>query len=175
MRKVWLVAACLINLLTLTAHAEIFRWVDADGNVMYGDNPPKRKGVKPVELPMLTVADPPPSSTPTQSPPPATEEASAYSEFKIATPSANEAIRDNAGNFSINLNIQPALQSGDAVTVYLDGKQVGNGVALSYNVTNVDRGEHSVFAVLNNSAGDIIQNTETVKFSILRFARSPKS
>ena len=158
----------IFGLVSVSVQAEIYRWVDAAGNTVYGDNPPKQSAAKPVDLPMLTVADSPapaPAAKPEAAP--AAEE-EAYTDFAITSPTADEAIRANEGNVTVSVSLKPALKPGDGVALYLDSKQVGSGASLSFALTEVERGEHSVFAVLSNAAGDIIQNTEPVKFSVLR-------
>ncbi len=158
----------MFGLMSMSVQAEIYRWVDAAGNTVYGDNPPKQSAAKPVNLPVLTVADSPapaPAAQPDTAP--AAEE-QAYTDFAITSPSADEAIRANEGNVTVSVSLKPALKPGDSVALYLDSKQVGSGTALSFALTEVERGEHSVFAVLSNAEGDIIQNTEPVKFSVLR-------
>ena len=177
MRTVLLFGVCLFLALHLPAQAEIYRWVDAQGHVMYGDNPPKKTAAKAVELPTLTVADgyTPEPNTSTSATHRASEQAntdtetvSAYTTFKIATPAADEAIRANDGTVAITLSLQPELHTGDGITLYLDGKQVANGAQLNFTLNEVERGEHTVFAVLNDATGNIIQNTESVKFNVLR-------
>lgn len=170
---------CLLLVFSLplfTANAGVYRWVDADGSVVYGDNPPKKSGAKSVDLPILTVADgyapQQPGTTPaavTPATPPEKENTpAAYSDFKITAPAANEAIRANDGNLSVNISLTPELKNGDGITLYLDSKQVATGAALAFPLTGMERGEHTVFAVLNDAKGNIIQNTETVKFNVLR-------
>lgn len=169
----------VFGLSAVSVHAEIYRWVDADGNTVYGDNPPKQSAAKPVNLPLLTVAD---SPVPKQEAPNAAQqaagkkagdEAEAYSDFKIASPTAEEAIRANEGNVTVSVALKPQLKPGDGITLYLDAKQVATGASLSFALTEVERGEHSVFAVLNDAGGNIIQNTEPVKFSVLRHSVLP--
>ena len=168
MRTGLLFSLVLLLAIAMPLHAEIFRWVDAQGNVVYGDKPPKQTAAQAVNLPTLTVAD---SFTPAPNAPAAKPEepqASAYSDFKVSTPTTDEEVRANDGNVTVTLALQPQLQPNDGITLYLDGKQVANGAQLSFNLSEVERGEHSVFAVLNDATGNIIQNTETVKFNVLR-------
>jgi hypothetical protein len=162
----------LLLLSVFSASADVYRWVDADGRVMYGDNPPKKSGAKTVELPPLTVADPP-AATPASEPPAGEtagtgQEAEAYSDFKVTSPTPDDAVRSNDGSLTVTLSLKPQLKPGDGLVVYLDAKQVAAGASLSFPLTGVERGEHTVFAVLNDAAGNIIQNTQTVKFNVLR-------
>ncbi|OQX13945.1 MAG: hypothetical protein BWK73_10730 [Thiothrix lacustris] len=160
----------MFGLVSASVQAEIYRWIDAAGNTVYGDNPPKQSAAKPVDLPILTVADSPvPAAKPEPAPAPAEEE-TAYTDFAITSPSTDEAIRANEGNVTVSVSLKPALKPGDGVALYLDSKQVGSGASLSFALTDIERGEHSVFAVLSNAEGDIIQNTAPVKFSVLRYS-----
>ena len=177
-----LLISCLAG---FTAQAGgVYRWVDADGRVVYGDTPPKKSGAKSVELPMLTVADgyaPPadkaanPAVSTAQQPPvgatdPAASAPEAYSAFKIASPTADETVRSNEGSVNVGVTLTPALKAGDEIVLYLDSKQVANGKALSFPLNAVEMGTHTVFAVLNDAAGNIVQNTETVTFHLHRNA-----
>lgn len=170
----------ILGLVSVSVQAEIYRWVDADGKTVYGDNPPKTSAAKSVNLPLLTVADSP-APKPAQANPDAAQAADkkagdtaeAYSDFKIASPTAEEAIRANEGNVTVSVSLKPQLKPGDGITLYLDAKQVATGTSLSFALTEVERGEHSVFAVLNDAGGNIIQNTEPVKFSVLRHSALP--
>lgn len=163
---------CLLSLSVLPVSAEIYRWVDAEGRVVYGDDPPAKSKAKPVNLPQLTVADSyaPQTDDNAASNPPAAADAAAdsYSDFKITAPVADEALRSNDGSLTVTVALQPALKAGDSIALYLDGKQIASGTHLSFNLTDIERGEHSLFAVLSDAQGNIIQNTETVKFSLLR-------
>jgi hypothetical protein len=186
-RFILLVALCLP--LTL-AYAKVYRWVDADGNVVYGDNPPKASKAKTVDLPSLTIADgfvpqapqEPPTSTPAAMPPQADpnagmqqqEEAPAYSEFKVSSPGNGETLQTNGGLLPVTISLTPGLKSGDGITVYLDSKQVAHDTGLAFQIPEVVAGEHSLFAVLTDSAGNIIQNTETVRFTLLQRSKAVK-
>lgn len=162
----------LSAILSTASLAGVYRWVDNNGNVIYGDNPPKNTPATPVELPALTVADPLPAQSPptakSETPALPEEEKTTYSEFKITSPTAEEGLRANDGTITVTLGIKPELKLGDGVVLYLDGKQVASGKQLNFELKELDRGEHTVFAVLNDARGNIIQNTETVKFNVLR-------
>ncbi|QLQ33205.1 MAG: DUF4124 domain-containing protein [Candidatus Thiothrix singaporensis] len=171
MRTGLLFLLLVFGLSCFSAQAEIYRWVDAQGNVMYGDNPPKKEAAKPVALPLLTVADsfaPKQQAQQEEAPKQGQDESEAYSDFKITSPAAEDAVRSNDGAVAVSLSLKPKLKAGDGIVLYLDSKQVAAGESLSFNLTEVERGEHSVFAVLNDAKGNIIQNTEPVKFSVLR-------
>lgn len=175
----------------MAVHAKVYRWVDADGNVTYGDDPPKKSQAKTVDLPTLTVADSfvpqavqEPQAAPVATLPPETdqsdsipleEEAPAYSEFKISSPGNGETVHSNGGMLPANISITPGLKMGDGITVYLDSKQVAHDTELAFQLPDIEAGEHSLFAVLTDAAGNIIQNTETVRFTLLRRSAAVKN
>lgn len=44
----------VLSLVVMPALADVYRWVDADGRVIYGDSPPGTRRHDPVELPPLS-------------------------------------------------------------------------------------------------------------------------
>ena len=186
----------LISLLCCmtAASAEIYRWTDTSGKQIYGDEPPEdARAIEPVELPTLTVAErfkgntkPTNNQAPTAQAPSEdpvntvvavkdttkseNESAAAggYEKFSILVPSVDEVVRSNAGALNIKLDIQPALKKDHGVVLYIDGRQVGETATDSIDITGVERGIHSVFAVLHDAEDNILGNTEAVNFTVVR-------
>lgn len=156
---------CVCGFAMLPASAEIYRWVDAEGRVMYGDEPPAKSKAKPITLPTLTVADGFVPQKPAQTEP-AKQDDAAYSDFRIESPARGETIRANDGNLTVSIALKPKLKEGDSVALYVDSKQTAAGSSLSFPLSELERGEHTVFAVLSDAKGNIIQNTETVTFNL---------
>ena len=75
------------------------------------------------------------------------------------------------GNILVKFDLEPALQQGHGLVVYLDGKQVASGEATVFSLKAVDRGQHSVFAILHNENNDVLKNTNAVKFNVLRASK----
>lgn len=180
------------------ASAEIYRWTDVNGKEVYGDEPPENaRAVQEVELPVLTVAESfkgkpfkpttnqaPTSSEPTEqvtnSPKSNTatsqtsqaendsEVASGYENFSILVPGRDEVVRSNTGDFKIKIDLKPALKTGHGIVVYVDGRQIGETTSDTIDVTGIERGEHSVFAVLHDAKDAILGNTEAVNFTVMR-------
>lgn len=168
----------LLLLLTSVSSAEVFRWVDANGNTVFGDSPPEQSKAQAVELPTLTVADSYDEGEQKGEPAKAAENAAGeggashtvvdYKHFAVASPEKDQAIRANNGNIMVRLKLEPELQPGHGIVVYLDGKQVASGDATVFSLENIDRGRHSLFAVLHNAGDDVLKNTEAVSFDVLR-------
>ncbi len=181
---------CVFITLLLSAFAvsaEVFRWTDANGNTVFGDSPPEATRAQSVELPLLTVADgfgkkkteEPASAVATETVEDADktdtatsdETSQAYTHFSIQSPSADDAIRANNGTLEVTLDIRPPLHNGHGIVLYLDGKQVANTRTSTVSINNVDRGQHSVFAVLHDAKDSVLTNTEAVNFSLLRASK----
>ena len=84
-------------------------------------------------------------------------------QLTMTEPSAERAYRRPAQNIVVNLQVKPALKSGDSVTIYIDGAAIVQG--LSANVATVDLmpGQHTVSAVITNQSGQTIsQISQTV-------------
>lgn len=191
MRNVVLLLLFLSGVSLPVAQAQVYRWVDDTGRVVYGDNPPKKSGAKSVELPILTIADsyvpqptatestlaasPASAATPASAvPPDDAEVATVYSEFRIISPADNDIVRSNTGTVDVSVALNPSLRSGDEIVWYVDSKQAGNGATPTLTLNDLAVGTHRVFAVLNDASGNIIQNTETVTFNLLRQTALPK-
>lgn len=178
-----------------TASAEIYRWTDASGKQVYGDEPPENaRSVQAIELPTLTVAEsfkakPKPADLATKSAElPQAESstnqsanstqvvktdaepiaATGYDNFSILVPGADEVVRSNSGEVAIKIDLQPALKKGHGIVVYVDGKQVGETTEETLKIAGIERGEHSVFAVLHDAQDAILGNTEAVNFTLMR-------
>ena len=89
-------SAYLLVLLATTAQAEVYKSINADGEVIYSDIP--SQGAKPVQMPALPTYTPPPMPV---APPPAGAAKQAvddtYSVFFLTKPRTDETIRSNAG------------------------------------------------------------------------------
>ena len=155
---------CLVPLL---ASAEIYKSTDADGNVVFSDIP--NPGAKKITLPPPTTYTPAPlpTSGTTASKPVAAE----YTGLRIIKPSAGETIRDNTGAVSIEIEVIPSLnvQAGHKLVVELDGKNLSsNENATQISVSNMERGAHTVKALIMNAAGQVQTSSESTTFYMKR-------
>ena len=142
----------LVLMAAFPAVADVYRYTDDKGVVHYTDKPPA-KDSKPAELPQLQTYKP---TVPTAAPsvPDTTATAAAPSSgIRIASPQANETVRDAEGKLSIV--VAASLQPGEGLIYFLDGKaQNGEPTASTgYLVTGVERGEHQVSASLVGDDG----------------------
>lgn len=164
--------ATLLLLVVLAAPAlanqVVWKWVDKDGVTHYSDRPVA--GATRVELnvggsrgePSATASGS--SSTTSQSRPDA---GPPYRNFEIWKPGNDETIPNTGGQVAVNIRVDPALQPGHTLHLYLDGRLV-QGFAdntLEYELQEVPRGTHSLVAVIN-SRGTRVQETAPVTFHV---------
>jgi hypothetical protein len=165
--KLLVIALCLAVASGAVQADKIYKVIKPDGTVEYTDAPPPDEPATQVEVPPLNTAEPlaPPVDSATRS---AEGAPQGYSEFRITRPANDEAIRDNAGNVNIDLRLEPSLRAGDKIDLYLDGQAIGGGKATAITLTNIDRGAHSIQAVVKNSAGQVVARSNSVTFTLQR-------
>lgn len=163
--------ACLVLLLLATplaAKDEIYRWVDADGVIHYGSQPPS-KDAKPVALPDLQTyrSGRPPLVAPPVSDKPTAPMAGAKQEvsLRITSPVEDETFRDPQGLVPISLVVSPALPEGAGYIYYLDGiaQNKKPWLAAGYMLTEVERGEHRLSAAVVDKDGRELARSGAVR------------
>lgn len=177
MRIITLIA---LLILSFCAQAELFKWVDAEGNIIYSDQPPP--GIEKEKHQVDEKTLPPIITTPaleTNTAPLATGNASftkskeRYKSVNIVAPEHDTAVRQNAGNVSIKVAIDPYLfnERGDLLVIYMDGLEVSRGNASTVQLLEVDRGTHTVRAEIIGENGKILKKASPVSFTLLRHSR----
>jgi hypothetical protein len=170
MHKAAYLLIAILALACLPVHGKVYKWVMPDGSIEYSDRP-QEEGAKEAELPPLQLYSAPPAPAAAEE---EKEEAPAtvkYEVVEVISPKSGEVIRDNGGTISVQLKLEPALQSGHTVEILVDGKSVGSGRATSASVTNLDRGSHSVSAVIKDAEGGNVASAAGVSFELKRRSR----
>lgn len=146
----------------------VWKWVDERGVTHYSDRP--MPGATKMELNVTTSS---PESTPPPAPsnttPREREQPSGppYREFAIARPASGEHFINTGGVVEVTLQLDPYLQSGHSIALYLDGQLAADaGSELQYSLTEVPRGEHSLVAVITDQDGRRLQETAAVQFLV---------
>ena len=155
------VAAMLFAMLLppLLATAEIYKWVDDEGNIVYSDTPNNRaEEYQPPGLNAIQMPKPAPKTEPEKKP-----EAPGYQSFRIVSPKPEQVVRDNSGNLTIQLASKPPLQDGHYYSVLVDGyvmvkKTTDNTVTLP----GISPGEHKIRALIRNANGKTLAKTGNV-------------
>ncbi|MEE9350835.1 MAG: DUF4124 domain-containing protein [Thiotrichaceae bacterium] len=171
-----LLSIALFSTTVSSGFAKIYSWKDASGKTVYGDNPTDHSKAKEVKTQELTIVPGYKDPTTIQvnqkkatEEPAKEDDSKGYETFNVTYPKDDEAIRANDGNITVAFQLSPALKKTDTVFVYVDGKKmVEDSKSLSASLQGLDRGTHSMFAVVRNANGDVLLNSNTVSFHILR-------
>ncbi len=176
--RYWILIAISSLLFSVATTAEVFSWKDAQGTVHYGDSPPESAHAKAVTLPQLTVVKdygklykPVLTAEERGVKKKTNKEKSPYKTFTILAPKNKQAIRANDGDVTVMLSFKPKLLPKHTLSVYLDGKKMAEGGLRMVNLTNLDRGEHKVYAIINEKNGKKIKKiakSKEITFTVIR-------
>ena len=147
--------------------ADIYRWKDSEGNVIYSDTPqPGSEKVTLQETTILPSAPIPksPDESNTEKPGPVK-----YESVAITRPTDEQTIRENIANVSVAIRLQPGLQAGHGHKLQLlfDGQGVEEpGRKTSFTLPAVDRGAHTLQAVISESNGRVVTRSAITTFFV---------
>jgi hypothetical protein len=171
--KVWLLIACCI---ALPASAQVFTYVDTQGNRVFTDHP-KPGNAKRVPLTKSNrIAANPTNAAPliAQSSP----EAQAlfhYDVLRILIPEPDATIRSNAGEVIVSATNEPALQPGHRYRLLLDGQPTAEpGLSPVFPLSNIDRGSHTLSVEILDERGRIVERTASQPFHMQRTSLAQK-
>lgn len=163
-----LIVVTLLVVCGTAAAAGVYRTVSPDGEVTFSDRP--TPGSEAVKLPPVQTFQPPPLPAGAPAGSPAEEATKGYESFAVSAPQNDASIRDNTGNVSIQLAINPALRPDHTIDIIMNGQTIGNGRTLSITVRNMDRGTHTVEAAVRDQGGREVARTSPITFHLLRAA-----
>lgn len=143
-----------------SAHAKVFRYVDANGNTVFTDQPPlgveaAEHHISPPNTTSLPTAEsqgssPDRSSSATQAP---------YRVLELQGLPDSEALRANNGSFSLQVQTEPPLRPSHRLQLLVDGQPHGAPmIGTSLQAHNLDRGEHQI-AVQVLSGDRVVQTS----------------
>lgn len=148
--------------------ADVYRWVDADGQAHYSDRPQRD-----AERITITVTRPASSSTASsgaatgatdnQVPAPVV----GYQTLTITRPAQEQTLWNIEGQLDVAAAVQPPLQPGHALQFYLDGQMAA--AAPGANQTRfleVYRGEHTLRAEVVDASGRSLVSSPTLTFFV---------
>jgi hypothetical protein len=86
----------------------------------------------------------------------------------LTYPKNGQVLKTQEGDVTIMFVVKPALNKGESLVIYLDGKQKEAGQKTAFTFEQLTQGTHSAFGVLQNKAGNVIANSESIKFHIAK-------
>ena len=91
-----------------------------------------------------------------------------YADFAIVAPQQEESVWHPEQAITVAWNARYQLQPGMQVTVSVDGVRQAPTSEQIIAVTGLERGEHSVSAVLTDARNRVVATADTVTFFIRR-------
>jgi hypothetical protein len=160
--------ACLLLVLALPASAQIYKYTDAKGNVVFSQQPPEGIKSELVELPKTNTAPPPPATQTPAKQLDSTASVQSYRVLELTDLPADGTLRANNGRFSVSVRIEPALRSGHHLRLLLDGNAYGQpSRTLRLQLSEIERGEHRL-AVEVLAGEEQIQKSSERTITVLR-------
>lgn len=157
-----------------SALAEVFTYIDADGNRVYTDQPKpgnaKRVEMAPMnQMPVIKSPERPRAqpATPVAAP--------TYQVLRILFPEPDSVVEDAAGNLMVTINSEPALLPEHSYRLLFDGKEVGPpSRSAVFPLENLDRGTHQLAVEIIDSQGQVIERTPSQPVHVRRVSLSSK-
>ena len=170
------VVVILLVLAAMSQAAEVYKIVDADGNITYTDQPGASaaerlnlRRINQAAAPAARVEDGPTANT----------EAgfAGYSSARISSPVHQAVILHNQANIIVQLALEPQLQLGHLVRFSVNGVAQGLPVsATAYQLDNIERGSHSIGAAVVDGKNRVLIAAKPVIVHVKRhFKRNQPS
>lgn len=151
--------------LSLAAQAEIYRMVDANGNVTFTDSP--SKNAQRVQLPPLSIV---PSLSPEDMARANGKEKEAPAarpvSYKLSfiSPEANQTFQKPADTIEVAVAVEPELTAGDRLILSSNGNSLGEGQSSALATEALDRGAHTITARVVASTGKVLGEQSVTVF-----------
>ncbi len=176
--KAYIVALSMLVTVTCV-HAELFKWRDAEGNLIYSDQPPPGQTKEDSKLDkeslpdIISVPAVEPSNRVSNNTATDANNAPAeiYQTLTIIQPVHDTSVRENSGKVTISVRVEPDnfAERGHNLVIYMDNVEVSRGPQTTITLDNVDRGTHTIKASIINSRGQSIKETGITSFTLQRY------
>ncbi len=169
----------LILLLTAgVAMAEVYRRVDADGNVEFSDTPTDGAEVVQLKEPTIVPGSPVKQAGEEAAPQPSGEAYAPYESISVVAPVDDDTLRNQASVGVDVLTVPELLVSlGHRVQLYVDGEPFGSpSGSPHFLLPAVDRGTHQLAAaVLDRDGAELIRSTTSTFHLLKNSVANPKT
>jgi len=153
---------------TVAMSATVYRWVDENGVTHYSDQPHENSQKVELQAPQTYSAPRPVTRAPEATRRPAqTPPAPAYQRCELAQP-ANDETFMNPSSITASVQLVPTQRPGDQIFLLLDGHRVPNlpTSGSQFTLSPVDRGSHSLQAVVQDRNGQVICQSPSATFHV---------
>jgi len=165
---------CLL-LITQAASAQVYTYIDAEGNRVFTDKPRSSNAERVMLAPSNSVQLNQPKPTVHMAPPSVTKPTVHYQLLRILVPEPDASIHNGSGDMIVTLSSEPGLLPGHSYRLLLDGEPQGE-ISRSpvFSLRHVDRGTHQLVAEIIDSAGLIVERTPAQPFHMHRMTLAQK-
>lgn len=157
----------VLLLTCLTAQADIYSYINEQGERVYSDRPAAHadsQTVTPTPTNRMQAGQrfiklkPPPGTVHAQH-----EPVPVYQQLQLLQPVAGQNLHNTGRSISIQVASRPALQPGHSYQLWLDGQPFGPASqSTQWTVEEVDRGSHSLQVRLLDAQGAVLQHSESL-------------
>lgn len=172
----WLRSAvlCLLMCITHSAVAEVYTYIDADGNRVFTDQPHKNAKKVPI-APSNEIRSTPKKPVQAATTKPKPGPLFHYSLLRILAPEPDSTIRDIQGNLIVTVTNDPELQPRHTYRLLLDNKVYAEGGRSPvFPMANIDRGTHQLSIEIVDEFGRIAERTPNQSFHMMRISLAQK-
>jgi hypothetical protein len=168
------VALCLLFSVSQTALAQVYTYIDANGNRVFTDQP--HRNAKKVDIaPTNRVDQPTKAPTRASKAKPAASPIFHYQLLRILAPEPDSTIRDIEGNLNVTVSNEPELQPDHLYRLLLDSKPYGEPTRSPvFPLTNIDRGTHQLSVEIIDQYGRVLERTPNQPFHLIRISLAQK-
>lgn len=165
--------ACLI---AFPALADVYTYVDAQGNRVYTDQPrPGNAKRVPLATSNRMSANPTGAAPLVAAAKPEEQPLFHYDMLRVLVPEPDATIRSNAGELIVSVTSEPGLQRGHRYRLLLDGQATAEpGPSPVFALTNIDRGSHNLSVEILDEQGRTVERTANQPFHMLRTSLAQK-
>ena len=168
------VALCLPFSVSQTVLAQVYTYIDANGNRVFTDQP--HRNAKKVEIaPTNRVDQPTKAPSRASKGKPAASPIFHYQLLRILAPEPDSTIRDIEGNLNVTVSNDPELQPDHLYRLLLDSKPYGEPTRSPvFPLTNIDRGTHQLSVEIIDQYGRVLERTPNQPFHLVRISLAQK-
>jgi len=166
--------ALFVFLALALGSADVYRWVDANGQAHYSDRP--ERGAERITITVTAPASNPVRSGSSNNDAQAQDEESpplvtGYQSLTITRPTQEQVLWNIEGQLDVAAQAQPGLQPGHALRFYLDGRiMLAAPGATTTRFQEVFRGEHTLRVDAVDAAGREMISSPTIRFYVRQTA-----
>lgn len=166
---------CLL-FITPVASAQVYTYIDAEGNRVFTDKPRSSNAERVMLAPSNNVELSQPAPTVRMAPAPAVSKPTVhYQVLRILVPEPDASIHNGSGEMIVTLSSEPGLLPGHNYRLLLNGQQQGESSRSPvFSLQHIDRGTHQLAAEILDSDGLIVERTPAQPFHMHRMSLTQK-